>query len=177
MPSSQPWRLSPIAECLFGLHPKSVLDIGVGFGKWGALAREYTDVNKGRCAKAQWQVRIDGIEIFPAYKSVLWEAYTKVYIGNAISVLPTLSNYDLIMAVEVLEHMKKEDGLSLIAAIKAKSRNFIVSYSNSVSVPVFGNKYEQHISKWGPADFPGCRLLCASADKISEVYVGKGSLP
>lgn len=175
MPSSQPWRISPVAECLFGLHPKSVLDIGVGFGKWGALAREYTDVNKGRCQKKHWQVRIDGIEIFPAYESVLWAAYDKVHIGNALDVLPRLGTYDLIMAIEVLEHLKKEDGQRLIALIKAKSRKFIVSYSNSVSVPVFGNKHEAHVSKWTPADFPGCRLLCANAG-ISEVYVGEGSL-
>lgn len=176
MPSSQPWRLSPVAEFLFRLHPKSVLDIGVGFGKWGALAREYTDVNKGRCAKKQWQVRIDGIEIFPAYQSVLWAAYDKVHIGNAITVLPILGNYDLILAIEILEHMEKEDGMRLLSGIKEKSRNFVVSYSNSVSVPVFGNKYEAHISKWGSIDFQGCRLLCASADKVSEVYVGKGNL-
>lgn len=177
MPSSQPWRLSPICECLFGLHPKSILDIGVGFGKWGALAREYTDVNKGRCNAKQWQVRIDGIEIFPAYQSVLWAAYTKVYVGNALDVLPKLGNYDLIMAIEVLEHILKADALRLMAMIKAKSRNFIASYSNSVSVPVFGNKAEQHISKWTPADFAGCRLVCASPDKVSEVYTGKGALP
>lgn len=175
MPSSQPWRLSPIAEHLFNLKPKSVLDIGVGFGKWGALAREYTDVNKGRCAAAQWQIQIDGIEIFPAYQSVLWAAYTKVHIGSALEVLPKLGNYDLIMAVEVLEHMPRADGQRLIELIKEKSKNFIVSYSNSVSVPVFGNKYEAHISKWAPPDFAGCRLLCA-AGKISEVYVGKGRL-
>jgi len=51
-----------------------------------------------------------------------------------------------------------------------------VSYSNSVSVPVFGNKYEAHISKWSPEDFAGCQLLCAAGGGISEVYVGKGSL-
>lgn len=176
MPSSQPWRITPVAEYMFALHPQSVLDIGVGFGKWGALAREYTDVNKGRCARKFWRARIDGIEIFPAYQSVLWAAYNKVHIGDALTVLPTLGNYDLILAVEVLEHMKRERGLQMIAAIKAKSKNFVVSYSNSVGAPMFGNKFETHISKWSAADFPGCKLLCASADKLSEVYVGKGNL-
>jgi hypothetical protein len=176
MPSSQPWRLTPIAELIFALRPSSVLDIGVGFGKWGALAREYTDVNKGRTEKKSWQVKIDGIEIFPAYASVLWAAYDKVHIGNAVELLPKLGNYDLIMAVEVLEHMTKEDGLRLIAAIKAKSRNYIVSYSNSVGVAMFGNQYEAHISKWTPVEFAGCKLLCAAGGGISEVYVGKGAL-
>lgn len=176
MPSSQPWRISHIAEFVFRLHPQTVLDIGVGFGKWGALSREYTDVNKGRCAKNQWKARIDGIEIFPAYESVLWAVYNKVYIGNAIDILPKLGGYDLILAVEILEHLKREDGLRMIAAIKERSRHYVVSYSNSVSGTTFGNKYEAHISKWTPADFSECRLLCASHDGVSEVYAGKGNL-
>jgi hypothetical protein len=174
MPSSQPWRISPIAEFIYKVHPKSVLDIGVGFGKWGVLAREYTDVNKGRCAKNQWQVRIDGIEIFPAYESVLWQIYDKVHIGDADVILPKLGNYDLIMAVEVLEHMQRDAGLRMIAAIKAKSKFYVISYSNSVSVKVFGNAYEEHVSKWAPDDFKGCDLLCARG--LSEVYVARGSL-
>lgn len=174
MPSSQPWRISRIAEFIYQVHPASVLDIGIGFGKWGVLAREYTDVNKGRCNKKQWRVRIDGIEIFPAYESVLWAVYDKVHIGNVVTVLPKLGDYDLIMAIEILEHLSRPDGLSMLARIKAKSKHFVVSYSNSVSVPVFGNKLEEHISKWEPADFPGCRLLCEHG--LSKVYVGKGSL-
>jgi len=176
MPSSQPWRISPIAEYLFNLHPTSILDIGVGFGKWGALAREYTDVNKGRCAKKLWQVKIDGIEIFPAYQSVLWAVYDNIHIGNAIDVLPKLGNYDLILAIEVLEHINRADGLKMIAAIRAKSKEFIISYSNGISPGMFGNKHEEHVSKWHAEDFPGCKLLCSARAGLSEVYVGKGNV-
>ncbi len=35
-------------DWLVELQPRSVLDIGVGFGKWGFLAREYLDVNAER---------------------------------------------------------------------------------------------------------------------------------
>lgn len=174
MPSSQAWRIPAVAELIYKLKPKSILDIGIGFGKWGVIAREYTDVNKGRCAKNQWQIRIDGIEIFPAYKSVLWEVYNKVYIGNVIDVLPKLGNYDLVMAIEVLEHMKRADGLRMLSLIKMKSVHFIVSYSNSISPVVFGNKHEEHITKWNSDDFRGCSLMCSRA--LSEVYYGKGAL-
>lgn len=174
MPSSRPWRISPVAELIYRLHPKSVLDIGIGFGKWGMLAREYTDVNKGRCAKKTWQVQIDGIEIFPAYESPLWAVYDRVHIGNVVDILPKLGNYDLILAIEILEHMKREDGLKMIAAIKAKSKDYIVSYSNSVSPAAFGNKCEAHISQWTASDFKGHKLLCEQG--VSQVFVGKGSI-
>lgn len=121
MPSSEPWRISTVANHIYRLQPQSVLDIGVGFGKWGALAREYTDVSKGKWTKDQWQVRIEGIEIFPAYESVLWAVYDKVHIGNAVAILPKLGNFDLILAVEVLEHMDRANGIKMIAAIRAKS--------------------------------------------------------
>lgn len=174
MPSSQPWRISPIAEFIYRLHPKSVLDIGIGFGKWGVLAREYTDVNKGRCAKNLWQIRIEGIEIFAPYENPLWSVYNKVHVGDAVEVLSTLGNYDLILAVEILEHMQRPNGLKMIEMIKAKSKDFVVSYSNSVSPGMFGNPREEHVSKWLPKDFEGCKLLCER--DLSQVYVGKGKI-
>jgi len=174
MPSSQPWRIHYVAEFIYRLKPLSVLDIGVGFGKWGVIAREYTDVNKGRCAKNQWRVRIDGIEIFPAYENVIWGVYNQVHIGNVINILPTLGKYDLIMAIEILEHMKRDDGLRMVAMMKAKSKHYIISYSNSVSPAVYGNKYEEHISKWTAADFKDHKLMCERG--LSQVYIGKGNL-
>ncbi len=174
MPSSQAWRIPAVAELIYKIKPRSVLDIGIGFGKWGVIAREYTDVNKGRCAKNQWQVRIDGIEIFPAYKNPLWEVYNKVFIGNVLDVLPKLGNYDLIMAIEVLEHMRRADGQRMVSLMKSKSVHFIVSYSNSVSPAVFGNRNEEHVSKWSAEDFVGYSLICERG--LSQVYYGKGAL-
>ena len=176
MPSSEPWRLSPVAEFIYRLHPQSVLDIGIGFGKWGVLAREYTDVTKGRCTNKDWQARIEGIEIWPAYESILWAAYDQVHIGNAAEILPTLGKFDLILAVEILEHLTRHDGLKLIAEIKAHTKHFVVSYSNSLSGPVYGNQYEAHISRWSPDDFPGCKLLCSARAGMSEVYIGQGAV-
>jgi hypothetical protein len=37
------------------LQPQSILDVGMGFGKWGVLAREYLDVWGGRCRPADWR--------------------------------------------------------------------------------------------------------------------------
>lgn len=175
MPSSQPWRLSTVCNFIYQLKPGSVLDMGIGFGKWGVLAREYTDVANGLCAKAAWKLRLEGIEIFPAYRNPLWEVYDKVHIGNAIEILPTLGKYDLILAIEILEHCKREDGLKLIAATRMHSKHFVISYSNSHSTAMYGNQHEAHVSKWTSADFAGCKLLCSIRGGSSEVYVGRGT--
>ncbi|WP_433615260.1 hypothetical protein [Paenibacillus cellulositrophicus] len=45
--------------------PSSVLDIGIGFGRWGMLCREFLDVWQGRVFREQWQTRIEGVEVFP----------------------------------------------------------------------------------------------------------------
>ena len=44
MPSSGPDALTFVCRNLITRKPQSVLDIGVCFGKWGFLAREYADI-------------------------------------------------------------------------------------------------------------------------------------
>ena len=60
MPSSLPDFIPTIIKTVMSRNPKSVLDIGVGFGKWGYLFREYLDVYHGRVFKEDWLVNIEG---------------------------------------------------------------------------------------------------------------------
>ena len=67
MPSSRANTIPTVIHLLRQLEPGSILDVGVGFGKWGHLFREYTDILKAehdpsRYQRANWKVRIDGIE-------------------------------------------------------------------------------------------------------------------
>ena len=41
MPTSQPYQLGAIMELVVRAQPKSVLDVGVGFGKYGYLVRSH----------------------------------------------------------------------------------------------------------------------------------------
>ena len=66
MPSSRANTIPTVIHLVRQLEPRSILDIGVGFGKWGHLFREYTDILQAehdppRYQRANWQVRIDGI--------------------------------------------------------------------------------------------------------------------
>jgi predicted O-methyltransferase YrrM len=97
MPTSQFYQISDIVEFIVRTNPKSILDIGVGFGKYGALAREYLDQGE---RLYDWKRRIDGIEVFEEYITDIQRFYyDNIYIGNAVEVLPKLEEtYDLIFS-------------------------------------------------------------------------------
>jgi hypothetical protein len=91
MPTSDYQQISDVLHVVEQLQPRSVLDIGVGFGKRGILCREILEIYQGRVASSTWEVQIDGIEINEPYRNQLWDvAYNHVYCGNALDVLPTL---------------------------------------------------------------------------------------
>ena len=62
-----------------------------------------------------------------------------------------LTNYDLVLFMDVIEHVKREKGLEMLK----KARHWIVSTPNYVSGQgaMFGNEYEAHISEWSQNDF------------------------
>jgi hypothetical protein len=154
MPTSKPEIITPVAKKIMDLNPLSVIDIGVGHGKWGFLSREYTDIWNWRHYKEEWKARIDGIEIFEKYRNKVWDyAYNNIYIGDARDVLKTLPQYELCVMIDVLEHFKKEDGINLVSQILEKSKNAIISYSNCPQGSVRGNDHEEHLSEWDQSDF------------------------
>ena len=64
MPTSHHSQINQIMQFVVLTDPKSLLDIGVGFGKYGFLAREFLELWDGREEIGNWTRRIDGIEIF-----------------------------------------------------------------------------------------------------------------
>ena len=60
-------HISTAIDWIREVNPRSVLDVGVGFGKWGFLCREYLDVFNGRHFREDWKIRIIGIEGFEKY--------------------------------------------------------------------------------------------------------------
>lgn len=160
MPTSIPRK--EIIDLLFTLQPKRVLDIGVGFGKWGFLSREILDVySNQKYKKKEWLTTIDGFEIFKKYHNPVWDyVYNKVYIGDANRLIDKVANYDLIIFTEVIEHIEKEKGKKLLRKIVDKS-NFgvIVSFPDSsdpklalAQGAVFDNVHETHVSLWCEED-------------------------
>ena len=179
MPSSRPIALGYLCSKILEHAPNSVLDIGIGFGKFGFLAREYTDVWRGRYRREDWSVRIDGIEVFPRYITEVHRAvYTNIYEGDALEVLLGLGQYDLGLCVEVLEHMEKQRGLELLEEVRA---HCAVSFFTLPALPskqdaIYGNPYEVHRSTWKASELMefGDLAIVARSLYVLEMKGGGG---
>lgn len=151
MPTSHPFQLNEITHLVTLLKPKRVLEIGIGFGKYGMLLREYLEIWGEGDDYAKWTRTIDGIEIFepyilPHHRSI----YDQIFIGNAIDILPEIDNYDLILLIDVLEHFEMEDAKRLLALCKTKSEHIIISSPKDIGTQGAGynNEFEAHRSQW-----------------------------
>jgi SAM-dependent methyltransferase len=157
MPSSYPQLISPIIEIIRSTQPQSVLDIGIGFGKFGFLCREYLELWDGRNKYGDWKKRIDGIEAFPQYVTPLQkQIYDNIFIGDARQIVPTLTHYyDLILMIDVIEHFTLEEGHRLLHHCAKHSRGLLISTPLAVSAQEdsFGNPFEIHKSQWTPDQF------------------------
>ena len=150
MPTSRPNIIPYICDKIIALQPKTVLDIGVGFGKFGFLAREYTDIWSGRYNADEWQTIIHGVEIYKPYIGIIQQyIYDEIFIQDALAFAP-IDIYDLILCPEVIEHLGRDGGHALLRRLKVCGRVSIVTTPIKMSRQgaVFGNPAEAHICQW-----------------------------
>ena len=157
MPTSHFSQLNDIVKLIVLTNPKTVLDVGVGFGKYGFLSREYLELCDGRQQYNDWKRRIDGIEVFKKYLTPIHDfIYDHIYIGNAVDILPTLeTKYDLILLIDIIEHFDYKEGMKLLEECKKHGRNIIVSTPKGF-IPQkqsFGNPFEAHKFQWRKKHF------------------------
>ncbi len=161
MPTSNPFQLNEIVYLAMQINPKSVLDIGAGFGKYGVLMREYLELWDGREKYGDWQRKIDAIEGFEKYLTPLHKfIYNKIYTGNALEILPTFetNKYDLILLIDVLEHFETTEGKRLLQECSRVGKAIIISTPKhpQIQTDSFGNPYETHLSKWDKKSIRNC---------------------
>ena len=136
------------------LQPVSVLDVGVGCGKYGVLAREFLEDEP--CLDRK--IRIDGIEVFPRYINAGQRFYyDEIFIDNALDRVPALGQYDLILIIDVLEHLTQKEGLELLKQCVLKGKHILVSTPLDIGEQgaVFGNEFERHRFQWKRKHFAG----------------------
>lgn len=156
MPTSDPNHLDYLVKRILELNPKTILDIGIGFGKNGFLAREYTDIYRQTgYEKDKWKTKIDGIEIFEKYlTSVHYYIYDNIYVGDAFEILPKLKDYEFIICTAMLEHLQTEKIRIFLDLINKKSNHFFILSPIKIFPQgvVFGNNHEKHIGSYGKKD-------------------------
>jgi len=159
MPSSTPEILTPVMKEIIKTQPQTMLDIGIGFGKYGFLAREYLESWNDRTFPKDWKLKIHGIEIFEPYvKELPWQktVYDIIYTGDAFSLIQTVGYYDLITAGDVVEHLEKEKGIFLIKECLKRINKcaiFSIPMGNWMNnVVIAGNEAENHRAIWEKED-------------------------
>ena len=159
MPTSTYSHIPTVISFLQKVMPASILDVGVGNGKMGFIARDFLDVMLGqRYRKEDWKIRIDGIEIFSDYIQEHQNAiYDDIYIGDAFKVIDTLGSYDLIILGDVLEHLEKRKVWQFLDKCATHCSNSII-----INIPLgekwtqeaaYGNPHEEHLSFWSYEEF------------------------
>jgi len=152
MPTSNVKQLSTIINLIMVINPQKLLDIGVGFGKYGFLSREYLEYYNNNNDYKKWSREIDGIEIFEDYLTAVHKfIYNNIYIGNAADLLAKIEKeYDLILLIDVLEHFSYAQGLDVLNNCKRISKNIIISIPKDIGEQgeCFNNPNEKHEFQW-----------------------------
>lgn len=167
MPINRAIHISALMEEIKFFNPGSILDVGCGFGMMGTLFRAFTDVRKSERNPESyhaWPTKIDAIEVFEWYKNKTWDVYTNVFVGNALEIIDTLDNYDVIYCGDMIEHLTKERGYELIDKMMAKANRCVIIATPSpapVQPAILGNEHEEHLSEWKEEDFANyqCELI------------------
>ena len=162
MPTSYHTQLNEIVNLIILTNPQSLLDVGVGHGKYGFLAREYLELWDGRTDGYRLRKRrIVGIELIESFLTPVHHyAYDHIHIGNAVDVVPSLSEtYDLALLIDVIEHLDHQAGANLLANLSRIARNVIVSTPLSVKFHEPGEmdlfESPPHVSEWTRECFKG----------------------
>lgn len=145
--------LSPVAQFTEWLQPGLVLDVGIGRGRMGFLAREYGHIPWNPRARGEGVV-VHGIEGYEPYVGDLQRAlYDELIIGEALDTLARLiaagRRYDLVIAADILEHFSHEEGAVFLERCAAVGEVVVVvtprSYFEQGSAE---NPLQTHRSYW-----------------------------
>jgi hypothetical protein len=132
-------------------NPKSVLDLGIGFGMNGCGIRNWLDLGI-----KPFKTKLVGVEIFDKYKNPAWGLYDKVISGDILKIVEEIENFDLILMTDVIEHFSKQEGVKLIHKLKEKCNKAVIVVTPNVWIEqgeYMGNIHETHKSLWTVSDF------------------------
>lgn len=99
----------------------------------------------------------NGIEIFPEYITPLHKLiYDTILTGDACDIVKLLLGpYDLLLCVDMLEHLTRDKAFDLLREFKRIARNSIVAipvHTGSQDVAAYGNIHEIHRSSFDFAE-------------------------
>lgn len=162
MPMSSFGAITDVLACVDALEPKSVLDVGCGWGQYGFLFRFHFDHDHwcdrlNGLSRGPSEIRLDAVEPFKAYLTELHgRLYDEIIIGDIREELGRMREYDVIFLGGLIEHFGKEEGRGLLRSLMRKARKGVVvltPYGFMEQGALCGNEAERHRSGWLPEDF------------------------
>lgn len=157
-------------------NPKTILDLGIGTGFYGASIRQWLNYGNPESFK---DTRLEGIEGFAKYRNPLWSFYDVVTVYD-IRTINIQVHYDCILLCDVIEHMSIDDGLAVIEKYKKNLFENGVFYIITPGIfceqgGVYGNEFEVHRSLWTDQIFidAGFEIMQSGAnvDSLGQIMI------
>lgn len=183
MPIGSHVLVSHVVQGLVERRPAKVLDLGIGFGFYGAAVRQWLDFGILPGAGTE----LVGVEAWAEYRSPLWELYDRIYCQPIPDFLDANTEvFDAILLLDVIEHFPKAEGDRLIPALKSRTapNGQLVIGTPAIFHPqgdYMGNPFERHHSLWSEDDFRRQEfeiLLNGTPDRFGhEMLLGRWIAP
>ena len=140
MPSSFVDSVPSIIKTIIDIAPKKIIDIGPGWGKYGLMSREYLG--------SELEL-LDAIEVPQGRLYTQDLIYDNIYEGDVRKQSVNWSKYNLVLFIDVIEHLEKEEGQKILRDIVNAGCAVLVSTPKEwMEQHDDNNPYEEHVSHW-----------------------------
>ena len=161
------------------LKPKTVLDIGKGFGKFGFLLQEYIGiintmkVNPDKSLREQSSIKIDTVEVdADLMLPHLSQLYNTIYFGDILKLYKNLPFYELVLMIDIIEHINKEEALLLLKHLVQQGTKIIIATPiHFFEQHLYESEFENHISHWTKNDFKNIGFLHVQYFNAGAIYL------
>lgn len=98
--------------------------------------------------------------------------YHNVFVGDVFDIYQTLQDYDLVLMIDVIEHLDKNKALALLKHYISRGTNVIIATPiDFFEQNLYESEYEKHISHWKKDDFKAIGILDYQHFDAGAVYL------
>jgi hypothetical protein len=184
MPTSDIDQIPDVVKAVMAYEPDSILDVGLGCGKYALLLREYIDGQTASPVETlvpgSRHLRIDGVEAYAPYITPIHTLlYDNIVCGSIVDVCLRAAECDVVMMIDVIEHIPKDSAIETLRVLSQKARKGIVIATPVAHIrqtALHGNAYEEHVSVWQPSDFgawPNVQSLVVGTQRLICISTGE----
>jgi len=167
MPYSHHHQISTITDLIIQCDPRSVVDIGPGYGLYGYLCRHYLERVTGKWVSLYCEEPNENLH----------PDLTRIY--NAILKAKKFRSYSrgLTLMIDVIEHVAKSEGREMLRKAKEDSKFVIVSTPKKFWPQDDQGEFDRHHCLWTKRDLlsmPGEKIYIKNPYSHLVLY-GKGA--